>query len=285
MRPFAPSLRLGLIGGNITATRSPALHMVCGLATGYNVTYDLVIPAERGCDFETAFETCRKAGFTGVNVTYPFKELSVQLAQPASAVVAAMGAANTVKFTPEGPRAHNTDFSGFKAGYRAVLPDLAPGRVLMIGAGGVGRAIAFALADLGAQEITLCDTDPSKAEALAEAVHAHSGLRISVAGAAPRRDLHGFDGVVNCTPLGMVGREGSPLPEDVAGQVGWAFDAVYTPAHTIFRGQMTRLGARFLSGYELYFHQGIDAFEIFSGEAVRDQDWVRATLAHRAGEE
>ena len=280
MRPFAPSLRLGLIGGNIITTRSPALHITCGLATGFNVTYDLVIPAERGLDFAAALEGCRAAGFHGVNVTYPFKEQAAALVEPASDTVRAMGSANTIKFGPQAARAHNTDYSGFKASYRKVLGDLPPGRVLQLGAGGVGRAIAVALADLGAEEIVLCDTDTAKAEAVAQAIHGYCRTPVSIGG-GDHADLEGFAGVVNCTPLGMVGREGSPLPADVRGRPGWAFDAVYTPAHTSFRGQVTALGALFVSGYELYFHQGIDAYEIFSDAQVEDHDWVRNILTHR----
>ena len=89
-----------------------------------------------------------------------------------------------------------------------------------------------------------------------------------------------MDGVVNCTPLGMTGREGTPLPQNAKGSPRWAFDAVYTPEHTLFRAQAEALGAQFLSGYELYLHQGLHAFRIFSGTEVRDPEWVRATL-HR----
>lgn len=281
MRPFAPSLRLGLIGGNIITTRSPALHVTCGLSTGFNVTYDLVIPAERGCDFATALEGCRAAGFHGVNVTYPFKEQAVALVEPANDTVRAMGSANTIKFGPQAARAHNTDHTGFKQAYRKILGARAPGRVLQLGAGGVGRAVAFGLADLGVEEIVLFDTNREKAEAVAEAIHGYCAVPVRVDTAGEHSDLDGFDGVVNCTPLGMIGREGSPLPQGVRGHPGWAFDAVYTPAHTSFRGQMTALGAQFLSGYELYFHQGVNAFEIFSGSTVEDHDWVRGILTHR----
>lgn len=280
MRAFAPSLRLGLIGGNIATSRSPALHITCGLLTGFNVTYDLVIPAERGLDFASALESCRAAGFHGVNITYPFKEQAVALIEPESETVRAMGSANTVKFGPQAARAHNTDYTGFKAAYRKVLGDQAPGRVLQLGAGGVGRAVAFALADLGAESITLYDTEASRAEAVAQAIHAYCGTPVSIGG-GDHSDLHGFQGVVNCTPLGMVGREGSPLPANVRGRPDWAFDAVYTPAHTSFRGQMTALGAQFLSGYELYFHQGIDAYEIFSDTVLHDQDRLREMLTYR----
>lgn len=246
---FVPSLRLGLIGGDIAATRSPALHIVCGLATGYNVTYDLVIPSERGCDFRAALNGCARAAFHGVSVTYPYKELAVALAEPASRAVRAMGSATTITFFPEGAWAHNTDYSGFKAGYAKVLGTRSPGRVLPLGAGGVGRAIAFALPDLGAKEIVLSDTEGSKAEALAVAVQDYCGIHVTIGVPGFHRDLGSFDGVVNCTVVGMVGCVGSPLPVGVSGRPGWGFDVVYTPSNITLRRQVTALEADFLSGF------------------------------------
>lgn len=276
--PSLRTLRLGLIGGNITATRSPALHIACGLSLGRNVTYDLIIPAERGQDFATVLAGCAAHGFDGVNVTYPFKEEAARLVPPGDPAVAAMGAANTVKFTASGPQAFNTDHSGFKAAYRAAFGAGLPGRVLILGTGGVGRAVAFALADLHAAELVLFDTDHAKAAALATALRAHAQIATSIAPAGVAADLDGFDGVVNCTPLGMEGREGSPLAQGVTGRPRWSFDAVYTPMVTPFSQQTQALGARFLSGYDLYFHQGVDAFEIFSGQRVTDTAWVREVI-------
>ncbi|KEO55426.1 shikimate dehydrogenase family protein [Thioclava pacifica] len=275
------TLRLGLIGGNITETRSPVLHMACGLAIGRNATYDLIIPKERGLSFAQTLAQCAELGFDGVNVTFPYKEEALRLVAPGTPVVAAMGSTNAVKFTAQGPRAFNTDHSGFVAAYRNRFGAQAPGRVLVLGTGGVGRAVAFGLADLGASEIVLLDTDLSKAVSLGGAIMTYCGAKVIAGDPSMLRDLSGFDGVVNCTPLGMVGKPpASPLPEDAAGHIGWAFDAVYTPLHTPFRAQVERMGARFLSGYELYFHQGVDAFEIFSERKVEDADWVRALITH-----
>lgn len=274
-----PTLRLGLIGGNITATRSPALHITCGLSLGQNVTYDLIIPAERGRDFATVLADCEAQGFAGVNVTYPFKEEAALRVQAGDPVVAAMGAANTVKFTPQGPRAFNTDFSGFKEAYHKRFGAVLPGRVLLLGTGGVGRAVAFGLADLGASELVLFDTDPAKIEALADALKAYAPLTVTAGQASDLNDISGFDGVINCTPLGMIGRAGSPLPAGCIGAPRWAFDAVYTPMETQFRAEVEMMGAQFLNGYELYFHQGIDAFEIFSDQHVTRADWVREIIA------
>ena len=276
----ARSFRLGLIGGNIKETRSPILHISCGLSHGRNVTYDLIIPAERGEDFADLLKQCEDAGFDGVNITYPFKEEAARLVPAGDPVVAAMGSANTIKFTQQGPRAFNTDHSGFVAAYHARFGAVLPGRVLMLGTGGVGRAVAFGLADLGASEIVLFDLDASKAESLAAAVEAHAPVKVTLATPEMLHDLTGFDGAINCTPLGMVGRDGSPLPEGATGSLRWGFDAVYTPMDTQFRAEIEAMGADFLNGYELYFHQGIDAFEIFTDLTVSDATWVRSIINH-----
>lgn len=74
MKPVGTTLRLGLIGGNITASRPPALHVVRGPRIGRNVSHDLLIPAELRLPFPEVLAHCAQAGFAGVNVTYPHKE-------------------------------------------------------------------------------------------------------------------------------------------------------------------------------------------------------------------
>lgn len=283
--PIAPKTdrtwRLGLIGGNIAASRSPVLHTVCALSVGGNASYDLLIPAEHGKSFAQMLDHCRSAGFHGVNVTYPHKEEAAALVPAGDPVVAAMGSSNTVRFTAEGPRAFNTDYSGFVAAFRARFPGEAPGRVLVLGTGGVGRAVVFGLASLGASEILLYDMDLTKVVSLAGAVRQQFPATAVQAAEKDRlADLTGITGVVNCTPLGMVGRPGSALPTGTRGAPVWAFDAVYTPDRTEFRAQTEAMGADFLSGYELYFHQGVQAFQIFTG-AQPDEPWVRSILTHR----
>lgn len=93
MSGFADTPRLGLIGGNITATRSPALHVLCGLASGLNVTSDRLFPSERGRDFAGLLAQCADLGLAGINVTYPFKVEAAAAGPAGDPVVAAMGAA------------------------------------------------------------------------------------------------------------------------------------------------------------------------------------------------
>ncbi len=266
------TLSLGLIGDNIRATRSGDLHRACGRLAGIEVSYELCIPRDLGQEFDAVFDDCI-ARLDGFNVTLPYKERAARRVRIDDPAVQRLGAVNTVLVTPDGPVGHNTDFTGFSTAYRAAFGDRPPGRVALIGAGGVGRAIGFALVDLGAAGIVVIDSDPARAAALAKALGpgATTGAIQAVATA---------DGVVNATPLGMVGYGGCPVPEDIAFPPGaWAFDAVYTPPDTPFRTRALAAGADFLSGWELFFHQGLDGFRLFSGQPVTDPDAVRAALS------
>ena len=260
-------IRLGLIGDNIRASRSPALHRIAGELSGLDVSYELYIPPDLGKSFDEVFAEVEAEGLAGVNVTLPYKERVVAKVRVAEPNIARIGAVNTVRFGPEGAQGFNTDYSGFQAAWRAAFGAMPPGRVVMIGAGGVGKAVAFGLAALEASEIVFIEKDEAKAAELARAVTAAAEGRTR-GRVGTLAALEGADGVVNCTPLGMVGYPGSPVPEGAFPQAAWAFDAVYTPVDTPFRAQALAAGARFLSGWELFFHQGVDAFEIFTGRRL-----------------
>lgn len=259
------SLKLGLIGDNIAASRSPRLHRLAGAQNGVQVTYDRLVPREIGEDFETILAACPSRGYRGVNVTYPYKERAARLVTIDDPLVRAIGAVNTVLFEDDGPRGFNTDHSGFAAAYAQLRGDQPPGAVLMIGTGGVGRAVAFALVALGADALRLVDRDPARAESLAADLRrAAPGLPVTVhAGAAD--GAAGAQGLINCTPLGMVGNPGTPLPRAAMAGADWAFDAVYTPADTEFLTDARLQGLTILSGWELFFHQGVHAWRHFAG--------------------
>ncbi len=266
-----------LIGGNIAELRAPELHAIAGRLCGLPVSYELLRPADFGRSFEEVLWRCRDAGFCGVNITYPYKERVVGHLAAADPAVQAMGACNTVLFEPGGPRGLNTDYSGFMAAYRNTFGEAAPGRVAMAGAGGVGRAIGFALARLGADELRLFDPDGGKARALADAmraVHGHTLVRVAdtVVDAAG-----GADGLVNATPLGMGGIGGCPFPREAIGGQRWAFDAIYTPMDTPFMLAARAAGLAAMGGFELFLYQGIDAFRHFTGVEVAE-DRLRAEL-------
>jgi shikimate dehydrogenase len=270
-------IRLALIGGNIAESKAPELHAIAGRLSGLPVSYELLRPDDFGRSFEEVLWQCRDAGFRGVNITYPYKERVVGHLAVADPAAQAMGACNTVLFEPGGPRGQNTDYSGFIAAYRNTFGNAPPGRVALVGAGGVGRAIAFALARLGADELRLFDLDPQKAMALADAVRAVHGHTLMQISETVEDAASGADGLVNATPLGMGGIGGCPFPPELIAGQGWAFDAIYTPVDTPFMLAARAAGLSTMSGYELFLYQGIDAFKHFTGREVAE-DRLRAEL-------
>ncbi len=273
------AIRIGLIGGNIAASQSPALHRLAGRLCGLDVSYELLTPALLNKSFDDVFEQCVRDGFRGVNVTYPFKEEVMQRVVLDDPVQAAIGSCNTVVFDTPRHRGANTDFSGFIKAFRETFGSASPGHVAIAGGGGVGKAIAFALATLDADGLAIFDVDRAKAEALQAALKRNfEALPVSVEPtlAAAVADA---DGLVNGTPLGMDGK-GSAFPAELLGSQSWVFDAVYTPVHTPFLEAARKAGLAVMSGYELFLHQGIDAFRFFTGEDVDPAALRRALGTH-----
>ncbi len=274
-----PDLHLGLIGDNISASSSPRLHRLAGAQNRMAVQYDSLIPAEQGKPFEELFKHCRQSGYDGLNITYPYKETVIRYVTVQDPQVARIGAVNTVVFSSDGPLGFNTDYSGFLSSYQKERGTSDPGPVLLVGTGGVGRAIAFALLTLGARDIRLSDCSLERAYALAADLRAAVSDPITVTVGRTVSELaEGVKGLLNCTPLGMVGRSGTAIPaEDIPG-AEWVFDAVYTPVDTQFLQDAAKARAQIISGYELFFYQGVNAWTFFSRRPLNEAQLRRSLL-------
>jgi shikimate dehydrogenase len=275
-------LRLGLIGDNIAGSRAPTLHRIAGQLAGLDIVYDRFVPREMEADFDTVIERCRASGVHGLNITYPYKQRVMAHLTERSELVHRIGSANTVIFVGSGAKGFNTDHSGFMAAYRAVFEDMSPGVVAQLGAGGVGRAVAFSLVALGASGLRLIDIDRGRAEDLAADLAEVFGEPPPISVHADDAACEGASAVVNCTPVGMIGFPGTPVRAGRLEGIRWAFDAVYTPVETTFKADAEAAGARMLSGFDLFFHQGVHAFEIFTGRELVAPDALRRALADDA---
>ena len=274
-------IRLGLIGDNIAASRAPRLHAVAGRMRGVEITYDLLVPAELGVGFDALFERCAAGEYHGLNITYAYKERAAARVAIESPLVRAIGAVNTIVFAADGPRGFNTDHTGFITAWRTRFAPARPGVVCQVGAGGVGRAVAFGLAELGATAIRLFDLDRARAESLAAALRDARPETEVTTPESLEDAASGVRGIVNCSPVGMVGHDGTPVPRGLMLGSAWAFDAVYTPVDTRFLADAQATGLDTLSGYELFFEQGADCTEIFLGGPV-DRTRLRQGLRESA---
>lgn len=262
--------RLGLIGDGIGRSSAPRLHELAGGIAGHSVSYvRFDLDGRRDTTFEDTLAQCAADGLAGVNVTHPYKERAARLVPIQDPRVQRIGAINTVLFRDgKAVAGHNTDHSGFVAAYRRKMAGGLPGPVALVGAGGVGRPIAVGLGELGAKEIRVYDIDAARADRLASELTTEA---VPVRACADIADaLDGCAGIVNATPIGMYRYPGNPVPGTIMGEPRWVFDAVYTPRDTEFTIEAGRRGAEVISGYELFFHQGVDAFRLFTGLSVHE---------------
>ena len=272
-----PTLKLGLIGDNIAASRAPDLHRIAGRLNNMDVQYDRLIPKELNQTFDQIFENCPDNGYQALNITYPYKEYVIPKVEIDDPMVRAIAAVNTVVFDGTSSKAHNTDYTGFIAAYEQVRAGANPGVCCLVGTGGVGRALAFGLVKLGADEIRLFDRDSAKARQLAHDLTALKPQTVVTSVDDLDVATANCDGLLNGTPVGMVGYPGSAFEPKAIAQAAWVFDAVYTPIETMFIRSATAAGAQIISGYELFFFQGVHAWRHFSGRDV-DTQKLRAAL-------
>jgi shikimate dehydrogenase len=261
---------VGLIGANITRSLSPALHADAFAAAGIDGYYHLMdldrLPGRR---LEGLLAAAKTAGFAGLNVTFPCKQAVIRLLDELSSEARQIGAVNTVTITPHGrTTGYNTDCSGFRRNFEEGLgrASVEGKGAVLVGAGGAGRAVAFALMELGAATVLVHDVDSTQAASLVADVVLHCGAaRACLAGSLPDA-IAAAAGVVNATPIGMSGFPGVPLPVEALRSHHWVADVIYTPTETELIKTARARGARTLTGGGMCVHQAVDAFRLFTGQ-------------------
>jgi shikimate dehydrogenase len=273
---------LGLVGARIGRSISPAMHEAAGRALGLDVRYHLVDSHVIGFGPDALPQLMtgmRLAGFTGMNVTFPFKEAVLSSLDGVEGAAGMVGAVNTVVVRGNRLVGYNTDYTGFVSGWKRALGNRKPGVAALIGAGGVGRAIAHALVTLGAHEVRVTDSVQDRARNLVDALkERYPTVRFATALDAASA-CTGASGIVNATPVGMAAFPGSPVPESSIRGLDWVMDAVYTPLETEFITAARRAGMDIMTGQELAIGQAIDAFALFFGRPAPEEALRGAFLA------
>jgi shikimate dehydrogenase len=263
-----PSILAGLIGAGIQASRTPALHEHEGDAQGIRYLYrliDLDALALSLDDLPGLISAAQHSGFTGLNITFPCKQAVIPLLDELSPEAQGIGAVNTVVFQRGKRIGHNTDCLGFAEGFRRGLSDVARERVVQMGAGGAGAAVAHALLSEGVAQLSIFDVDANRAEALANNLNQHFSGNRAKAGTDLASAMASADGVVNTTPMGMAKLPGTPVPKALLRAELWVAEIVYFPLETELLREARALGCRTLDGGTMAVFQAVKAFELFSG--------------------
>jgi quinate/shikimate dehydrogenase (NAD+) len=260
---------LGLIGANIMGSLSPALFADAFVAAGIDGFYHLMdVDCLRERRLPQLLDAIKAAGFAGTNITYPFKQDILPLLDTVDPEAAQIGAINTVAIAPDGrTTGYNFDRRGWRHSFEESLgPGSAQGaNVVQVGAGGAGRAVAFALMDLGVALLVLHDRDGARANALCSDLAKYYGASCCRVARDLERELAAADGVVNATQMGMRGFPGNPVPVSALKSSHWVADVIYTPIETEFIKAAAAKGARMLSGGGMCAHQAVEAFRLFTG--------------------
>jgi quinate/shikimate dehydrogenase (NAD+) len=279
---------IGLIGANIMKSLAPALHIDAFAAAGITGHYHLMdVDQLPGRTLDGLLAAVKTAGFLGVNITFPFKQAIIPLLDELSSEARQIGAVNTVTIGQDGrTTGYNTDRSGFRLSFESGLGRAAAeGRTaVLVGAGGAGSAVAFALMDLGLRTLIVHDTDSARATALAADVTTHFGAGRCVVSERLDNEIADADGIANATPIGMAGFPGNPVPIDALQARHWVADVIYTPIETALIRAAAAKGARVLTGGGMCVHQGVDAFRLFTGimpDVARMHRTFAAALAER----
>jgi shikimate dehydrogenase len=229
----------------------------------------------------------REHDVLGANVTIPHKEAVIPLLDELGGQSARMGAVNTIVNREGRLFGFNTDGPGFVAALKHEAAfDPAGKRLLLLGAGGAARGIAFALVEANAATVAIANRTQERARRIAEEVGGAGGTVSAVAFGAAFAE---YDCVVNCTSVGMRGGpdpEGVPAALDSARPGTLVVDIVYAPESTPFLAEAVRLGLRTLGGLPMLIYQGALAFELWTGvRAPIDVMFAAARneIARRAG--
>ncbi|VVM93611.1 shikimate dehydrogenase [Pseudomonas fluorescens] len=258
----------GLIGAGIQASRTPALHEHEGDAQGVRYLYRLIDLDQLKLDSNALPDllmAAERMNFTGLNITFPCKQAIIPLLDELSPEARGIGAVNTVVLKDGKRIGHNTDCLGFAEGFRRGLKGVAIERVVQMGAGGAGAAVAHALLSEGVQQLSIFDVDIRRAQDLADNLNQHFGVGRAVAGYDLPSAMAQADGLVNTTPMGMKKLPGMPVPVELLRAELWVAEIVYFPLETELLRNARALGCRTLDGGNMAVFQAVKAFELFSG--------------------
>ncbi len=270
-----PAILLGLIGQDIQASRTPEMHMAEGEAQGLRVVYrllDLTRLALRPDQLPDLLRAAELTGFNGLNITHPCKQLVIPHLDELSDDARALGAVNTILFRDGRRIGHNTDWSGFAEAFRHTMRAAPLGRVVQLGAGGAGSAVAHAILTLGARELIIFDIDHARAADVADNLRAHFGPGRARAGLDREAEIGTADGLVNATPIGMEAHPGLPLDPALLRPDLWVAEIIYFPLETELLRRARALGCRTIDGAGMAVYQAVAAFRLFTG---RDPDAER----------
>lgn len=264
----------GLIGNPVEHTMSPAIHNTLAEELSEKLVYvPFRVPEGK---LGEAVEGAFALNLLGCNVTVPYKSRVIPFLKEIDPLARDIGAVNTLVRVEDGFKGYNTDMPGL---YRAMCGDgvrLEGEKALILGAGGVARAVAMLLSVHGASQIVILNRTVEKAERLAGEINALSGRQLAEAmaladyRALPRGEKYL---AIQATNLGMFPRVEEAVIEDRAfyEKIHTGYDLIFNPSRTKFMSLVEEMGGRAFNGLRMLLYQGVIAYELWTGVKVGEE--------------
>lgn len=262
----------GLLGNPVEHTLSPVIHNTLAELTGINLSYlPFLVEQEQLSD---AVRGARALHILGLNVTVPHKEKILPFLSDVDELARRIGAVNTLVSTENGYKGYNTDMPGL---YRAMASDgiSAEGeKVLLLGAGGVARAVAVMLCEKAGQ-IVILNRTVEKAAAIAEEVNGYAGRKVAEALKLDEYASLSDDNylAIQATNVGMYPHMEEVLIRDAAfyKKIRVGYDLIYNPGETLFMKLVKENGKAAYNGLKMLLYQGIIAFELWNDCKISEE--------------
>lgn len=255
---------VGLFGYPVEHTLSPYMHNAAFESLRLDYCY---LPFRvRPEDLKTAVNAIKALNMRGMNITIPHKEAIIPLLDELDKEADLIGAVNTVLHEDGRLIGYNTDGKGFIRSLKeegGIIPK--GNRILIIGAGGAARAIAFSLAIEGAEKIFINDIITQKAKELSSAIIAKTSSE-AIYIKDLKEGIEKVNVIINATPLGMKKEDPLPISPELLSQRLFVYDIVYNPPETSLLREARSKGAKALGGLGMLLYQGALSFKIWTGQ-------------------
>ena len=264
----------GLIGNPVEHTMSPVIHNNLASATGENIVY-VPFHVETG-RLEAAVKGAFGLNILGMNVTVPYKSDVIPFLSDIDPLAQRIGAVNTLVRTENGYKGYNTDMPGLLRAMKHDGVSVEGEQIILLGAGGVARAVAMLLADNGAEKIIILNRTTEKAQKIADEVNEYTGKEIVEVKkldeykslASDRKYL-----AVQATSVGMYPNVDEAVIEEdeFYNMIHTGYDLIFNPLETKFIKLCRKNGAKGFHGYRMLLYQGVIAYELWTGDSVSDE--------------
>ena len=264
----------GLIGNPVEHTLSPVIHNTLAELMGQKICY-VPFHVETG-RLEDAVKGAYALNLLGLNVTVPYKSEVIPFLKEIDPLAQKIGAVNTLVRMEGGYKGYNTDMPGL---YRAMCADgvkIEGEKVLILGAGGVARAVAVLLAEKGADEIILMNRTVEKAKKVAGEVNGYAGRELVKAMANEDHGKLPQDRkylVIQATSVGMHPHDEDVVIADEAfyERIHTGYDLIFNPPQTKFMKLVQAHGGRAFNGAKMLLYQGVIAYECWTNTQITEE--------------